>query len=90
MTAEADIADARHALAAAGSLAAHTETAHFARLGGLTNRVFKVETGPGIFCFACRARVPKHTSTAATSAPTRRPQPKPAFHQRFFISATTA
>ena len=50
MTAEADIADARHALAAAGSVAAHTETAHFARLGGLTNRVFKVETGPGIFC----------------------------------------
>ncbi|MGQ0457784.1 MAG: phosphotransferase [Hyphomicrobium sp.] len=50
MTAEADIADARRALANAGSLGIQAETARFERLGGLTNRVFKVETRAGVFC----------------------------------------
>ncbi len=50
MTAEIDIADARRALAAIGRLSADAGDARIERLGGLTNRVFKVSTPSGTFC----------------------------------------
>jgi thiamine kinase-like enzyme len=50
MTTETDIADARRALSKAGRLCADADHARFERLGGLTNRVFKVESRSGAFC----------------------------------------
>ena len=50
MTAETDIADARRALTSVGRLSADAPHAEFERLGGLTNRVFKVTTRSGNYC----------------------------------------
>lgn len=50
MTNESDIADARAALSRSGRLCADAGHASFERLGGLTNRVFKVSCRSGTFC----------------------------------------
>ena len=50
MTAETDIAEARKAFAVTGRLCGDAGHAQFERLGGLTNRVFKVSCGNGNFC----------------------------------------
>ncbi len=50
MTAETDIADARRALDAIPRFSDEARSAIFVRLGGLTNRVFKVSTGSGNYC----------------------------------------
>ncbi len=50
MTAEFDIADARRALAAIGRFSRDAADAKIERLGGLTNRVFRVSTPTGTFC----------------------------------------
>lgn len=50
MTEDSDICDARSALTGAGRLSADAEHARFERLGGLTNRVFKVSCRSGTFC----------------------------------------
>jgi thiamine kinase-like enzyme len=50
MSAEQDVADAREALAAIPKFKEEAGSAIFERLGGLTNRVFKVSTGSGNYC----------------------------------------
>ena len=50
MSAEQDVADARVALAAIPKFKEEAGSAIFERLGGLTNRVFKVSTGSGNYC----------------------------------------
>jgi thiamine kinase-like enzyme len=50
MTAETDIADARSALGSTPRFTDEARSAIFVRLGGLTNRVFKVSTGSGNYC----------------------------------------
>jgi thiamine kinase-like enzyme len=50
MSAEQDVADAREALAAIPKFKDEAGSAIFERLGGLTNRVFKVSTGSGNYC----------------------------------------
>jgi thiamine kinase-like enzyme len=50
MTAETDIGDARRALGDIPRFADEARSTIFVRLGGLTNRVFKVSTGSGNYC----------------------------------------
>lgn len=50
MTAETDLVDARRALVGVDSLRADAASAGLERLGGLTNRVFKVTASGGTFC----------------------------------------
>ncbi len=90
MTAETDIAEARKAFAVTGRLCGDAGHAQFERLGGLTNRVFKVSCGNGNFCLRLPGAGTEVLSIAPSSERTPKRRPKPASRPKSSTSATTA